>query len=71
MAPRGLKKGDRFVDGGLTYEVVEVRGDRYISKRVNPQEITEVSTEAVEEAPVEEAPEETPKEEPKKNSRKK
>lgn len=41
MAPKGLKKGDRFVDGGLTYEVLEVREDGYISKMVDPKEVAE------------------------------
>lgn len=41
MAPKGLKKGDRFVDGGLTYEVLEVREDGYISKMVDVKAVGE------------------------------
>ena len=34
MIPKGLKVGDRYEYYGLTYEVLEVVGDKYISKRV-------------------------------------
>jgi hypothetical protein len=32
MAPKGLKVGDTFNDGGMIYEVTKVVGDRYESK---------------------------------------
>lgn len=34
MIPKGLKVGDTFVDGGLTYEVTKVVGENYESRRV-------------------------------------
>lgn len=33
-APRGLKVGDTFKEGELTYEVTKVVGDNYEAKRV-------------------------------------
>lgn len=36
MIPKGLKVGDTFVDGGITYEVLKVVGKNYESKMVKP-----------------------------------
>ena len=34
MIPKGLKIGDTFIDGGLTYKVTKVVGENYESVRV-------------------------------------
>jgi len=51
FAPKGLKKGDTFIDCGITYRVLDVVGDdRYVSeiaKEEPKQEELDLSEEAL------------------------
>ena len=61
MIRKGLKKGDKFEDGGRVFIIEEVlETGNYLSREIKEEDIIE---EAEEETPAEEAEEETPAEE--------
>lgn len=46
MTKKGLKVGDTFIDGGLTYEVLAVNADgTYHSRRCEPKPVVEKAVE--------------------------